>query len=177
MVADKAPFGANSSSVLEKLERKLIQPRDLARWAEALRLAGKSIATVNGCFDLLHPGHLHILWESSCQADVLLVALNIDQTIAQNKGPTRPIHCLADRRLLMAAIEWVDFVTYFEEATPVEFLKQVRPDVHINGAEYGRECVEAKALREFGGRLHLVESIVGYSTSKALRKAHQHAEF
>ena len=154
------------------LERKILAPSQLGRWAQDQRAAGKTIATINGCFDLLHPGHLYILFEGSRQADILLVALNVDRIISLGKGPNRPINNLNDRLHLMAASEFVDFATHFEEATPLEFLEKVRPDVHINGAEYGPDCVEAPVLKKFGGRLHLVESFGGYSTSAQLRRSH-----
>ena len=149
----------------ETWKNKLVLPEAWTPWAERQRLAGKTIATLNGSFDLLHAGHLHILYEASKEADLLLVALNSDASIRSYKGAKRPLIPLTYRLQMVAALKWVDFVTWFEEADPREFLKKIAPDVHVNGAEYGRECIEAATVHALGGRLHLVDRIEGLSSS------------
>ena len=149
---------------------KLIEPAALEAQVAALRAQDKSIATLNGSFDLLHAGHLHILYEASKQADVLIVALNSDASIQAYKSPLRPIITLPYRLQLMAAIGFVDYVTWFEETDPCALLRRIQPDVHVNGTEYGADCIEATTLRELGTTLHLVPLIPGLSTTAVLSK-------
>lgn len=154
----------------EWLRKKLIEPLHLEDKIAALRAEQLSIATLNGSFDLLHAGHLFIIYEASKQADRLVVALNSDRSIQQYKSPLRPIIPLSYRLEMMAALEFVDFVTWFEEIDPVVLLSKIKPDVHVNGAEYGIECVEAAMVKKHGGRLHLVERIPSLATSVLIEK-------
>lgn len=155
--------------------KKVIQPADWHSFADAKRKEGKSIATLNGSFDLLHAGHLQILFEAANQADLLIVALNSDASIKKYKSPLRPIIPLPFRLQLMAALEFVDYVTWFEETDPRAFLEAVRPDVHVNGAEYRQGCIEQAVVENGGGRLHFVELIPGLSTSKILETIKERA--
>jgi rfaE bifunctional protein nucleotidyltransferase chain/domain len=150
--------------------QKVIKPESLPSLVSALRKDGKTIATLNGSFDLMHAGHLFMLFEASKVADVLLVALNTDASIRAYKSPERPIIKLEDRIEMMTAIAFVDYVTWFEETDPRALLDVIKPDVHVNGVEYGENCVEAATVRKNGGRLHLVERLDGLSTSAILKK-------
>ncbi|MDE3055686.1 MAG: adenylyltransferase/cytidyltransferase family protein [Verrucomicrobiota bacterium] len=147
------------------LAKKLVAPEALSEKVALLRREGKRIATLNGSFDLFHAGHLFILYEAAKVADVLLVALNSDESIRSYKGENRPIVPLNYRLELMAAIECVDFVTWFSEPDPCALLEKVRPDVHVNGVEYGANCIEAETVQRHGGALHLVARIPSLSTS------------
>lgn len=151
-------------------QRKIITPADLVTWRADLRARGETLATLNGSFDLMHAGHLHILYEASLQADKLLVALNSDASIRQYKSPDRPIISLENRLQMMAAIEFIDYLTWFEETDPRALLRIVQPDVHVNGVEYGNQCIEADVVRECGARLHLVDRIPGLATSEIITK-------
>ncbi len=151
-------------------EKKLVSPEKIGKKAEEIRALGKAIATLNGSFDLLHAGHLYILHEASKQADVLIVGLNSDASLQKYKSPNRPIIALPHRLEMMAALEFVDFVTWFDEIDPREWLKKVKPDVHVNGAEYGPACIEADVVKELGARLHLVQRISGLATSQIIEK-------
>lgn len=135
-----------------------------------LRLRKKTIATLNGSFDLLHAGHLEIIFQASLQADILIVALNTDKSIQQYKDVKRPIIPLEQRILLIAALEMVDYVTYFNDINPRGLLMKIQPDVHVNGSEYGENCVEADVVRMQGGRIHIVKKIPGLSTSHIINK-------
>ena len=135
-----------------------------------LRKSQKTIGTLNGSFDLLHAGHLYIIHQASLQVDRLIVLLNSDASIRAYKGAQRPIIPLQYRMELMAALEFVDYVTWFEEMDPRALLMKIRPDVHINGAEYGADCIEADVVQKTGGRVHLVERIDGLSTSQIVEK-------
>ena len=154
----------------EWLQKKLIEPKWLEEKVAALRAQKFTIATLNGSFDLLHAGHLFIIHQAKLQADVLIVALNSDGSIRQYKKGNRPIIPLAYRLEMMAALEFVDFVTWFEETDPRDLLSKIKPDVHVNGAEYGARCIEAKVVQTHGGRLHLVDRIPSLATSAIIEK-------
>ncbi len=149
---------------------RLIPRADLAGLSATLRGRGKRIVTINGSFDLLHSGHLHILREAKDQGDVLIVGLNSDSSVREYKGPDRPVVPEAQRAELLLALRFVDYVHVFDELTPITFIEEVRPDVHVNGAEYGENCVEAETLRRVNARLHLVSRVPGLS-STTLRTA------
>jgi len=118
----------------------------------------------------MHAGHLHIIFEASKQADVLIVALNSDASIRQYKSPDRPIIALQHRLEMMSALGFVDYVTWFEETDPIRLLDIIRPDVHVNGSEYGANCIEAPIVKKHGGLIHIVEKIPGLSTSEVIKK-------
>lgn len=154
----------------EAYQHKCIPPSDLANKAEELRSKGLTIATLNGSFDLMHAGHLHIVYEASKTADVLILALNSDSSIKQYKSPDRPIITLKYRMMMMAAIGFVDYVTWFEETDPRNILDIIKPNVHVNGAEYGANCIEAEIVKKNGGRIHIVDLVPGLSTSEIINK-------
>lgn len=149
---------------------KTISPDVIALKSAELKNEGKTIATLNGSFDLLHAGHLQIIFEASQLADVLIVALNSDESIRQYKSIHRPIISLEYRLQMLAALEFVSFVTWFSETDPCSLLEKIQPNVHINGAEYGQDCIEAATVKAYGGRIHIVKLIPGLSTSQILKK-------
>jgi rfaE bifunctional protein nucleotidyltransferase chain/domain len=155
------------------LQKKLLDPAQLEDRIAEIRSSRRTIATLNGSFDLLHAGHLFMIHQASLQADVLIVLLNSDRSIQQYKSAKRPIIPLQYRLEMMAALEFVDYVTWFEETDPRAILHRIKPDVHVNGAEYGDQCIEAETVRQNGGRLHLVERIAGLSTSAVIEKVLQ----
>ena len=154
----------------EACKKKWIAPDQLEQKVAELRKSGKTIATLNGSFDLMHAGHLHIIFEASKVADCLIVALNSDASIQAYKSPLRPIVPLEYRLEMMAALEFVDFVTWFEETNPIKLLEKIHPDVHVNGAEYGENCIEADVVRRHGGRIHIVTLVPGLSTSTLIKR-------
>lgn len=151
-------------------KKKWITPQNLALEVENIRKSGKTIATLNGSFDLMHAGHLHIIYEASKQADVLLVALNSDSSIKGYKSASRPLIPLQYRLQMMSALSFVHYVTWFDELTPCSLLETIKPDVHVNGAEYGENCLEAPIVKAHGGRVHIVSLIDGLATSEIIRK-------
>ena len=150
--------------------KKLIPPESVIQKVKEIRSQKATIATLNGSFDLMHAGHLQIIYEASLQADILIVALNSDSSIQAYKSRDRPIIPLEYRIQLMAALEFVDYVTWFDETDPLRLLNEIKPDVHANGAEYGENCIEADLVKENGGRIHIVRLIPGLSTSSILKK-------
>lgn len=159
-----------NKSLQESLACKWIAPDMLIQKVEQIRSDGLSIATLNGSFDLLHAGHLEIIYQASIQADVLIVGLNTDSSIQSYKNPLRPIVSLEYRKQMMAAIEYVSYVTWFSETDPREMLKKINPDVHVNGSEYGENCIEAEVVKDGGGRMHIVSLVPGLSTSEIIKK-------
>lgn len=150
--------------------QKVLAPEILSRKADELREGGKSIATINGTFDLMHAGHLHILYEAKKQGTVLIVGLNTDSSIKALKGESKPYIPLESRLQMVAALEFVDYVTWFHETDPIQFIRAAKPDVHVNGSEYGENCIEASAVQEVGAKMHLVERIPGLSTTEIVAK-------
>jgi rfaE bifunctional protein nucleotidyltransferase chain/domain len=155
------------------LEKKLIEPQALEKTVSSLRRQGVTLATLNGSFDLLHAGHLYMISQAKLQADCLLVALNSDSSIQRYKGTDRPIVSLSYRLELVAALEFVDYVTWFEETDPCALLEKIRPDVHVNGIEYGANCIEAATVKACGARLYLVDRLPSLSTSELIKKIRQ----
>ncbi len=151
-------------------EEKIVSFEDLEELVLSLREKGKKIATLNGSFDLLHAGHLHILREAKKRCDVLIVLLNSDESIQRYKSLDRPIIPLKYRLELMASIGCVDYVSSFGEDDPRKILTLIKPDVHINGAEYGSSCIEAETVGKYGGHIHLVNRIEGLSTTQIIDK-------
>lgn len=151
-------------------QRKIIPPEKIEEKIAQLKAEGKTIATLNGSFDLLHAGHLEMIYQAARQADVLVVALNSDRSIQQYKSPNRPIIPLSYRLQMMAALSMVSYVSWFDELDPREFLKKVRPHVHVNGAEYGENCIEAEVVREGGGKVKIIPLVPGLSTSQIVKK-------
>lgn len=133
-----------------------------------LRAAGKMIVTTNGCFDIINLAHLRMLRIAREQGEVLVVGVNSDQSIRQLKGANRPIRPEQERAEIVAAFEAVDFVILFDERDCTDFVARVRPNVHVNDASYGEDCVESGAVRDCGGRLVLVPKMEWESNSELI---------
>jgi D-beta-D-heptose 7-phosphate kinase/D-beta-D-heptose 1-phosphate adenosyltransferase len=138
---------------------------------EKTRSSGKTIVFTNGCFDLLHPGHIHQLREAKAQGGFLVVGLNSDASARRLKGEGRPVLPQDARRELLEAIRYVNAVVIFHEDTPEALIREVRPDVLVKGAEYEiKDIVGAEFVEGYGGRVHRVAMLPGYSTSELQAK-------
>ena len=136
------------------------------------RRRGKSIVFTNGCFDILHPGHVRMLQAARRLGDVLVVAINEDASVKRLKGPTRPVNTFADRAEVLAALSAVDFVTGFSEDTPYRLLQELEPDVLVKGGDYSRENIAGADIVEArGGRVVALDFHDGYSTTRTLAVA------
>ncbi len=143
----------------------------LERVADEWRRGGRRIVFTNGCFDLLHPGHLALLEDAAALGDVLMVAINDDASVARLKGRGRPIYPAAERAELLLALRWVDAVTVFEGDTPIEPIRRVQPDVLVKGAEYGPGAIVGEdVVLAAGGRVVRLPMRPGYSTSDIVRR-------
>ncbi len=154
----------------QAFRRKLIEPDLIEETVLSIKKTGKRVATLNGSFDLLHAGHLHIIYEASKQADILIVALNSDASIKKYKSIHRPLIPLEYRLQMMTALSFVDFVTWFDETDPRSLLNKIKPHVHVNGSEYGLNCLEALTVEQHGGKVHIVSLVPGLSTTEIIKK-------
>ncbi len=149
----------------------VLSPHDLLDRIRQHRVAGARIAFTNGCFDVLHRGHVTYLRQAAALADLLVVALNSDESVARLKGPGRPINRLDDRAAVLAALDCVDHVTVFDEDTPERLLRLIRPDVYVKGGDYSLLMLpEAALVAELGGEVHLVDYIAGRSTTDIVER-------
>jgi D-beta-D-heptose 7-phosphate kinase / D-beta-D-heptose 1-phosphate adenosyltransferase len=155
---------------------RLVTRQALRPLADRLRAEGRRIVTVNGAFDILHAGHLHMLGEARRQGDVLIVGLNSDASVRSYKGNNRPIVSQQQRAEMLLALRLVDVVHIFDEPNPIAFIEQVMPDVHVNGSEYGEDCIEREAVERAGGRIYIVQRLPGLSSSALLTASASRAE-
>jgi D-beta-D-heptose 7-phosphate kinase/D-beta-D-heptose 1-phosphate adenosyltransferase len=151
-------------------ENRLVTRDRLAALSTKHKAKGQVVVTLNGGFDLLHAGHLHIIAEARQQGDILIVGLNSDASIRGYKGVHRPIIPERERAAMLLALAAVDYVHIFDETVPMPFLEAVKPHVHVNGSEYGSDCIEAGVVRAHGGRIHVVDKVTGLSTSEILAR-------
>ncbi len=139
---------------------------EIRRMVEPLRRGGKTLVTTNGCFDLLHAGHIAYLIDASLQGDILVVGINSDRSVTNLKGPSRPVQNEHDRALLVGALKMVDYVFVFHESNPRSFLETLRPDVHVKGGDYTpAQMPETEVVERYGGKVVIVPFLKGYSTS------------
>lgn len=135
-----------------------------------LKKRKKTIVTYNGSFDILHLGHVKSLQEAKKQGDVLIVPLNSDKSIKAYKSPKRPIIPQSQRAQMLAALSCVDYVVIFNETNPIKILDKIKPDIHCNGADYGKNCIEKDIVEKNGGKIHILKWIPSLSTSKIIKK-------
>jgi rfaE bifunctional protein nucleotidyltransferase chain/domain len=155
---------------------KLVAYDQLARWREEYRSRGKSLVVTNGCFDLLHAGHVTYLENARNEGDGLLVGVNSDLAVKGLKGEGRPINSEADRALVLAALEAVTAVTIFPDVRAASFLDRAQPDIYVKGGDYTLETLdqnERRTVESRGGRIILIPFLPGKSTSSILQRARQ----
>jgi D-beta-D-heptose 7-phosphate kinase/D-beta-D-heptose 1-phosphate adenosyltransferase len=169
--------GADTGQSFEKiivqgaLMDKILDRTKLKDKLNELRTQGKKIAFTNGCFDILHVGHVRYLREAKKTADVLVLALNSDSSVRTIKGEKRPVVGEQERAEIMAALEFIDFVTVFQEPTPLELINLLQPDVLIKGGDWPEEKVVGREeIRTWGGRVAIIPEIEGKSTTNIVEK-------
>ncbi|HEX2606371.1 MAG TPA: D-glycero-beta-D-manno-heptose 1-phosphate adenylyltransferase [Flavisolibacter sp.] len=141
--------------------------RTIAQW----KVASKKVAFTNGCFDILHAGHIASLTEAAATADYLIVALNADASVKGLKGPGRPVNDENARALVMAALTMVDAVILFSEPTPLELIMALKPDVLVKGGDYTKETiVGANEVESWGGQVVINPIVEGFSTTSIINK-------
>lgn len=158
---------------LEILKSKIIEPQDLDRLLNLWRFKRHDLVFTNGCFDILHRGHIEYLANAADLGNKLIIGLNTDDSVRrQGKGENRPLQDQESRALVLAALHFVDLIILFDEDTPIDLIQKVQPDILVKGADYkieeivGHEIVLAK-----GGKVETISFIEGYSTSAIVEKA------
>lgn len=153
------------------LEQKIFtEATALATQLDSLR-SGRVVVHTNGCFDILHSGHVSYLARARDLGDLLVVSLNNDASVRLLKGAGRPLNRAEDRALVLSALACVDFVVFFGEATPTETIRKIRPDIHCKGGDYLPEQLpEGEAVRAGGGRIEILPFLPGFSTTALVER-------
>ena len=155
----------------------VLDERDLAATLERERAAGHTIAFANGCFDVLHVGHIRYLQDAANQADVLVVGVNGDESVRGLKGEGRPVMNERERAEIISAIRGVTYVTIFHEASPARLLGALKPDFHCKGTDYTPDTVpERDVVNAYGGKVVIVGDAKEHSTTELLRKMRSNDE-
>jgi|SRR3990170_7553503 len=150
---------------------RIVTREELKELVESDRAAGRTVALANGCFDLLHVGHIRYLEAAAVEADRLIVAINDDASVTSLKGAGRPVLAAPDRAELVAGLRAVDYVVVFPEPTVTELLLELKPDVHCKGTDYTTESVpEREVVRSYGGRVAIVGDPKSHSTRDLLAR-------
>lgn len=150
---------------------KIKSRQDLANILDEAGKTEKKIVFTNGCFDILHIGHIRYLEEAALRGDLLIVGINSDAGVARLKGEGRPVNSAIERAELVAALHCVDYATIFEEETPNELLSYLKPDIHVKGGDYKKEDLpEAAVVNKYGGEVVVVSFIPDRSTSSILNR-------
>lgn len=150
---------------------EIVDRGELVDRAEELRRKGRTIAFANGCFDILHVGHLRYLEGAAAEGDVLVVGVNGDASVRKLKGEGRPVMPEGERAELLAGLIWPDYVVIFDEETPVELIRELKPDVQCKGTDYtAGEVPEAAVVHSYGGRVAIVGDPKDHSTTSLIEK-------
>jgi rfaE bifunctional protein nucleotidyltransferase chain/domain len=152
---------------------KIIDWNELPAWRAAVRASGSKLVVTNGCFDILHPGHVIYLENARNCGDVLLVGLNSDEATSQLKGPGRPVNTETDRAVVLAALASVDGVCIFSDKTAVKFLSAAKPDIYVKGGDYTLDTLnqdERRVVESAGGKIVIIPFVPGKSTTALLEK-------
>ena len=143
----------------------------IQKMVRSAKAAGKKVVTTNGCFDILHVGHVRYLERAKSLGDLLIVGVNSDSSVRTNKGPSRPIVPERERAEVIASLKSVDAVFIFNDATPVGWLKELKPHIHVKGADRGLgEIIEKKTVEEGGGRIVRAPYVKDRSTTNIVRR-------
>lgn len=155
----------------------LIAKDDIEAFCEILRKGKRRIVFTNGCFDILHAGHVRYLAQARSFGDCLILGLNTDASVRRLKGENRPINSELDRAEVVGGLRSVDYVVLFDEPTAEDLIQRVRPDVYVKGGDYTLETLpEAKIVGRYGGRVEFIRMVEGRSTTNVIekiKKAHQ----
>jgi rfaE bifunctional protein nucleotidyltransferase chain/domain len=150
---------------------KILDRKVLKDQLDVLRKEGKKIAFTNGCFDILHVGHVRYLQEARKTADILILALNSDSSVRAIKGEKRPLVCETERAEVLAALQCIDFVTIFPELTPLELINYLKPDILLKGGDWPEDQVIGRnEVKTWGGKVTIIPEVAGKSTTNIVDK-------
>ena len=153
------------------MKKKIKSIGELTRIVTLLKKEGKKIVFTNGCFDIIHSGHIKLLRKSKSLGNILIVGLNSDRSIKRIKDKSRPINRAHDRAFVLSSIDVVDFVTIFNESTPEKTIKSLSPDVLVKGGDWKKkEIVGSEFVLKNGGKVVSVKFVKGYSTSDLIKR-------
>ena len=156
---------------LKKIQNKILSLNELLKVLVNDKKEGKKIVFTNGCFDILHRGHIEYLAQAADLADLMIIGLNTDNSVSRLKGEDRPLQDETSRAISMAALQYVDYVVLFDEETPYDLIKSIRPDVLVKGSDYKIEdIVGYDILQKYGGKIKTIDFVDGYSTTKIVDK-------
>ena len=156
---------------LDWIKNKIMNRDALLRYSHSQKVKGNKIVFTNGCFDILHHGHIDLLSKAADEGQVLIVGINTDVSVKKLKGNERPVNTEADRAMQLAALLCVDAVCFFEEDTPLNLIKALAPDVLVKGGDYTIDTiVGAKEVHQNGGNVSIIPFVAGYSTSSLIAK-------
>lgn len=154
-----------------QINKKILDPEQLQRQLNIWRLTDKKIVFTNGCFDILHLGHVEYLSKAASEGNALVLGLNTDASVKRLKGPERPVNNQSARAQILASLFFVDAVVLFDEDTPEQLIKAVRPDVLIKGSDYSIDkIVGADFVQSYGGLVTTVDLVQGYSTTGLIER-------
>ena len=146
-------------------KRVFADAEEVKNFLAPLRAQGKTLVTTNGCFDIMHSGHVRYLTEAAALGDLLVVGVNSDEVVGRLKGAGRPVRKEDDRTLVVAALAMVDGAFIFRENDPRQFLDVLQPDVHVKGGDYTNDIIERETVERHGGRVAIVSYVNGFSTT------------
>jgi len=156
---------------ISAIQAKILSRSEVKYFISAARMTGKTIAFTNGCFDILHEGHIYSLSQAAKEADILVVGLNSDSSVRKLKGEHRPINNEHSRSLILASLLIVDVVVIFKEDTPLELIQVVQPDIFVKGGDYAIDQIAgAKEVIDGGGKVIINPIIEGFSTTGLIEK-------
>lgn len=156
---------------LKIIENKLLSAEEACRRVNQWKILGKTVAFTNGCFDILHQGHIYSLTAAAAEADYLIVGVNADQSVKRLKGADRPVNAERSRAMILASLLMVDAVVIFEEDTPRELIRKLHPDVLVKGGDYKVDQIAgAQDVLDQGGRVVINPLLEGFSTTDIIQK-------
>ncbi len=156
---------------------QVLRRENLADFVNKLHQSGKTVVATNGCFDILHVGHVRYLQKTKSFADYSIILLNSDKSVRSIKGPTRPINKEQDRAEILCALSCVDYVVLFDEDSPKNLLDEIKPDVYTKGADYTMETLpEADIMKKNGTRVEFISFVEGKSTTSIIEKINKENE-
>jgi len=156
---------------LDTIKSKIISSKDVDRLINPLRKEGKKVVFTNGCFDILHQGHVDYLSRSADLGDVFVLGLNSDESVKRLKGPSRPINSADSRSIILAALMFIDFIIVFVEDTPERLIEVVKPDFLVKGGDWTVDTVVGgKQVSDAGGKVVIMDYLEGFSTTGILDK-------
>jgi len=154
------------------MKSKIKNAKNLAKTLSSLKRKGKRIVFTNGCFDILHVGHVDYLSRAKRLGDILVVGLNSDSSVKKIKGKNRPINKESDRAKVLSSLYFVDYITPFSETTPENLIKKLKPDILVKGGDWkAKDIVGSSFVRSYGGKIKSISFVKGYSTTSIIERA------